>query len=80
MIRTKLLRSAAVAAVGWLAWSQRQDIVRYLKIRQMSAGGGHPGNVPAGGRHAYPPPGQGTPDGTGDFVSANRGGPAHPAG
>ena len=80
MIRTKLLRSAAVAAVGWLAWSQRQDIVRYLKIRQMSEGGGHPGNVPAGGSHAYPAPGRGTPDGTGDFVSADRGGPAQPAG
>jgi len=49
MIRNKLLRSAVVAAVGWLAWSQRQDIVRYLKIKQMSAGDGHPGNVPAGG-------------------------------
>ena len=80
MTRTKLLRSAAVAAVGWLAWSQRQDIVRYLKIRQMSAGDGHPGNVPAGGAHAYPAPGQGTPDGTGDFASAGRGGPAQPAG
>ena len=33
MIRMKLLRSGAVAAVGWLAWTQRQDIVRYLKIR-----------------------------------------------
>jgi hypothetical protein len=80
MIRNKLLRSAVVAAVGWLAWSQRQDIVRYLKIKQMSAGDGHPGNVPAGGAHAYPAPGQGTPDGTGDFTSADRGGPAKPAG
>jgi len=80
MIRMKLLSSAAVAAVGWLAWSQRQDIVRYLKIKQMSEGGGHPGNVPAAGSHAYPAPGQGTPDGTGDFASADRGGPAQPAG
>ena len=80
MIRNKLLRSAVVAAVGWLAWSQRQDIVRYLKIKQMSAGDGHPGNVPAGGAHAYPAPGQGTPDGAGDFTSADRGGPAQPAG
>ena len=80
MIRNKLLRSAVVAAVGWLAWSQRQDIVRYLKIKQMSAGDGHPGNVPAGGTHAYPAPGQGTPNGTGDFASADRGGPAQPTG
>jgi len=79
MIRMKLLRSGAIAAVGWLAWTQRQGIVRYLKIKQMSAGDGHPGNVPAGGAHAYPAPGQGTPDGTGDFASANRGGPAQPA-
>ena len=78
MIRMKLLRYGAVAAVGWLAWTQRQDIVRYLKIRQMSSGDGHPGNVPASGVHAYPAPGQGTPDGTGDFASASRGGPAQP--
>jgi hypothetical protein len=71
----KLLLPAA-AAVGLLAWSQRQDIIRYLKIRQMSTGDGHPGNVPAGGAHAYPAPGHGTPDGTGDFRSADRGGPA----
>ena len=80
MIRMKLLSSAAVAAVGWLAWSQRQDIVRYLKIKQMSEGGGRPGNVPAGGSHAYPAPGQGTLDGTGDFAPADRGGPAQPTG
>lgn len=80
MIIKKLLRPAAVAGVGWLVWSQRQDIMRYLKIRQMSAGDGHPGNVPAGGAHAYPAPGQGTPDGTADFDSASRGGPSDPAG
>ena len=79
MIGMKLLRSAAIAAVGWLAWSQRQDIIRYLKIRQMSEGDGHPGNVPAVGAHAYPEPGQGTPDGTGDFSSAPRGGPSRSA-
>jgi hypothetical protein len=32
----------------------RQDIARYLRIRQMSQGAGHPENVPARGRAAYP--------------------------
>ena len=32
---------------------QRQDLIRYLKIRQMSLGTGHPENVPAGGSHRY---------------------------
>jgi hypothetical protein len=30
------------------------DIRRYLKIKQLSRGGGHPENVPATGRSAYP--------------------------
>ena len=43
---------AALAAA--LIASQRQDLVRYLKIKQMSLGLGHPENVPAEGRKAYP--------------------------
>jgi hypothetical protein len=30
------------------------EISRYVKIRQMSRGDGHPENVPATGRSAYP--------------------------
>jgi hypothetical protein len=75
MIR-KLLLAAGLAAAGWLAFSQRQDVIRYLKIRQMSAGDGHPENVPAGGSRRYTAPAQGTPDGTNNSGSAARGGPA----
>lgn len=67
---------AMLVAAGLIVASQRQDIARYLRIRQMSRGPGHPENVPAGGTHHYPGPGQGAPDGTGDFDSAARGGPA----
>jgi hypothetical protein len=42
--------------VAWLVAAQWQDIIRYLKIKQMSAGSGHPENVPAGGSQAYPHP------------------------
>jgi hypothetical protein len=72
----KALLIGALAGAGLLAASQRQDIVRYLKIKQMSAGQGHPENVPASGSQRYRAPGQGELDGTGDFDSARRGGPA----
>jgi hypothetical protein len=55
--------------------SQRHDIVRYLRIMQMSSGAGHPEIVPASGSRRYPAPGGGAADGTGDFDSAGRGGP-----
>lgn len=56
-----------------------QDVSRYLRIRQMSRGPGHPEKVPAGGSQAYPhSPARGAADGTGDFDSARRGGPARP--
>lgn len=42
------------AALGALIGSQWRDISRYLKIKQLSVGSGHPGNVPAGGRISYP--------------------------
>lgn len=39
-----------LAAWGW------PDISRYLKIKQMSYGNGHPEVVPAKGRESYPHP------------------------
>jgi hypothetical protein len=76
MIR-KALPLAIALGVGVLIAGQRKDIVRYLKIKQMSMGQGHPENVPAGGSVSYPQhPGEGAADGTGDFDSASRGGPA----
>lgn len=54
MIRKALL-VIALSAAG-IAASQWQDITRYLKIKQMSVGNGHPENVPAGGSQAYPKP------------------------
>jgi len=75
MMRRLLLMGGLLGAALAVA-SQRQDIGRYLKIKQMSAGQGHPEYVPAEGTRQYPPPGQGAQDGTGDFDSARRGGPA----
>ena len=56
MIRKTLLFIIPLAAAG-IAASQWQDITRYLKIKQMSMGNGHPENVPASGSHAYARPG-----------------------
>jgi len=73
----KALRILVPAAVALLVASQWTDIKRYLKIKQLSVRQGHPENVPARGRTAYPQvPGGGAADGTGDFDSASRGGPA----
>jgi hypothetical protein len=44
----------AVAAA--MAASQWPDISRYIKIKQMSFGQGHPENVPTRGRASYPSP------------------------
>lgn len=55
MIRKALLFAVALTASG-LVVSQWQDIIRYLKIKQMSAGAGHPENVPASGTHRYSRP------------------------
>ena len=52
------------------------DIVRYIKIKRLSRGEGHPELVPIRGSKAYPRSGRGAADGTGDFDSARRGGPA----
>jgi len=75
MTRKALLFMIPLTVAG-IAAGQRQDIVRYLKIKQMSSGTGHPENVPASGSRAYPQSGHGAADGTGDFDSASRGGPA----
>ncbi|HEX3489360.1 MAG TPA: hypothetical protein VHU92_08450 [Streptosporangiaceae bacterium] len=45
---------AVAAIVAAVIASQRQDIARYVRIRQMSAGSGHPEYVPVEGHHAYP--------------------------
>jgi hypothetical protein len=51
------------------------DITRYFKIKSI---GSHPEIVPIEGTHSYAGSGsEGTPDGTGDFDSASRGGPAN---
>ena len=71
----KALRVLLPAFVVVLVASQWREIVRYLKIEQMSMGSGHPEVVPAEGQHAYAK-GPGAADGTGDFDSASRGGPA----
>jgi hypothetical protein len=66
------LVGAVMLAAGW------PDITRYFKIKSMSAGGGHPEIVPIEGKHYYAESAsEGTPDGTGDFDSARRGGPAN---
>jgi hypothetical protein len=71
----KVLLIAALVGAGFIV-AGRDDIVRFLKIKQISLGQGRPRTVPAGGPHRYPAPGRGTPDGTSDFDSASRGGPA----
>jgi hypothetical protein len=76
MIRKSLL-ALIPAAVGLVIFSQWGDIRRYLKIKQLSQGQGHPENVPVEGVSRYPQhQGDGQPDGTGDFDSASRGGPS----
>lgn len=76
MTRKAVLWLAPVL-LGVLIASQWQDIIRYVKIKQMSQGGGHPENVPAGGSTAYPQDSaSGAPDGTAEFDSARRGGPS----
>ena len=70
----KLVLLLAPAAGAALIASQWRDIIRYAKIKQLSTGNGHPANVPAPGRAAYPKPGSGAADGTGHFSGGRRGG------
>ncbi|MGI8448630.1 MAG: DUF6893 family small protein [Streptosporangiaceae bacterium] len=60
MIARKALVFLVPVALGALVASQWNDISRYMKIKQMSYGNGHPENVPAGGRASYPHPGEQT--------------------
>jgi hypothetical protein len=41
-------------AASVLILSPWRDARRYFKIRQLSRGNGHPGNVPVGGSKGYP--------------------------
>ncbi len=75
MIKT-LRRLLVVAATGMLLAISWPDIKRYLAIKQASASP-HPEKIPAHGRISYPQShAAGAVDGTGDFDSASRGGPA----
>jgi hypothetical protein len=57
--------------------TQWRDLMRYAGIRELSTGKGHPERVPVEGTTAYPQaPADGEADGTGDFDSSRRGGPA----
>ena len=69
MMRKLLI--GGLAATGLTVAVQRHDIVRYLKIKQMSWGDGHPEIVPASGATSYPAPGRGAPDGTGEALGAS---------
>jgi hypothetical protein len=69
----RALRLLVPAGAALLVASQWTDIRRYLTIKR-----DRPQDVPVSGRKAYPQrPGGGAADGTGDFDSASRGGPAH---
>jgi hypothetical protein len=72
---SKALLLLLPASVAVAVASQWREISRYVKMERMSSGGGHPENVPVEGVHAYPSPGAGEPDGTGEFDSGSRGGP-----
>jgi hypothetical protein len=69
----KTLQLLIPAALGLVVATQWQDARRYLRIKQLSHGQGHPENVPVEGKRAYAHPGDGALDGTGDFDSASRG-------
>jgi hypothetical protein len=56
VIARKVVGFLAPVALGLVVATQWDDIQRYVKIKQMSYGNGHPENVPAGGRAAYPRP------------------------
>jgi hypothetical protein len=72
IVKLAVLAGAGFAlALGW------PDIMRYVKIQRATVAGRHPEQIPAAGRTVYPQShAAGAPDGTGDFDSASRGGPA----
>jgi hypothetical protein len=53
MLRT-VRRTLLLAGLIGVVVSQWPDISRYVKIKMLSVGDGHPGNVPAAGRTRYP--------------------------
>ena len=70
------LKLLAVAGLGLALAYGWQDIKRFVKIKQVSASGAHPERIPVRGRTVYPRNSfDAEPDGTGDFDSAQRGGP-----
>jgi hypothetical protein len=74
----KALGLLVLAGLGAFLAGQWQDIERYIKIKRLSQGVGHPELVPAAGHAAYPANADaGAAEGHGDFDSASRGGPAH---
>ena len=50
----KALLFLVPAGLAVLIAGQWRDISRYIKIKQISSGQGHPENVPAHGRISYP--------------------------
>jgi hypothetical protein len=61
---------------GVLIATQWTDITRWVKIKQMSRGQGHPEWVPVEGARKYPQdPADEIPDGTGEFDAVQRGAP-----
>jgi len=75
----KAARLAIMIAIGAAIAAGWSDIKRFVKIKQLSAEPAHPEMVPTPGRTVYPQRHDaGAPDGTGDFDSASRGGPARP--
>ncbi len=60
MVARKALGLLIPVALGGLVAAGWSDISRYLKIKQMSYGNGHPENVPARGRQSYLHPGDQT--------------------
>jgi hypothetical protein len=77
-VTRKFLWLSVPAVLAALAASSWQDAYRYIRMRQISIGQGHPEVVPVEGRTGYAQDlSHATPDGTGDFDSARRGGPAH---
>ncbi|MGH3155267.1 MAG: hypothetical protein ACRDNF_01625 [Streptosporangiaceae bacterium] len=76
MLRKGLMLTVIAGVLAALA-GQRKDIARYVKIKRLSTGQGHPELVPVGGSAAYPQTAAAAEaDGSGDFDSASRGGPA----
>ncbi len=78
MIRRALWLVVPVA-LGAAVAGGRQDIIRFLKMKQMNLGpAGRPEVVPVDGVISYPQDAShAEPDGTGEFDSARRGGPTN---